>query len=131
MGIEIDASIQLTNKLNLQPNIALSTHKNIDYITQMDGVLVNLGKTNISFSPSVVAANQFQFNPNDKLQISLLSKYVGKQYMGNVDSEFSKLDSYFVNDLSVNYEFKMNSVSTFWTVYNDIIIIFIWLERCS
>ncbi|MCB0456070.1 MAG: TonB-dependent receptor, partial [Aequorivita sp.] len=35
---------------------------------------------------------------------SLLSKYVGEQYMGNTDSEKSKLDSYFVNDLNVSYE---------------------------
>ena len=30
--------------------------------------------------------------------------------MGNTDSETSKLDSYFVNDISVTYEFKMKSI---------------------
>ena len=88
----------------------MSTNKNIDYISLIDGELVNLGNTTISFSPSVVAANQLQFNPNDQLQISFLSKYVGEQYLGNVDSDFSKLNAYFVNDISVNYEIKTRSV---------------------
>ena len=110
LGIEIEAAIQISNKFTIQPNIALSTNKNIDFITPIDGELVNLGNTTISFSPSVVAANQLQFKPNDQLQISLLSKYVGEQYLGNVDSDFSKLDAYFVNDISVNYEIKTRSV---------------------
>ena len=44
------------------------------------------------------------------MQISLLSKFVGEQYMGNIDSKGSKLDSYAVNDFSVSYEFKPKSV---------------------
>ena len=109
LGIEVDASIPLSNKFVWQPNISLSSHKNIDYITPIDGALVNLGNTNISFSPSVVAGNQIQFIPNDKFQLAFLSKYVGEQFLGNVDSDFSKLNAYFINDLSVNYELKVNS----------------------
>ena len=110
LGLEVEAAIQLSNKFLLQPNFALSANKNIDYITQLDGVLVNLGNTTISYSPSVVAANQFQFKPYDNIQFAFLSKYVGEQYLGNVDSDFSKLDAYFVNDLSFNYEFETKSV---------------------
>jgi len=110
LGIEVDASIPLSSKFIWQPNISLSSHKNIDYIAHIDGVLVDLGNTNISFSPSVVAGNQIQYNPNDKFQLAFLSKYVGEQYLGNVDSDFSKLDAYFVNDVSVNYELKVNSI---------------------
>jgi iron complex outermembrane receptor protein len=110
LGLEIDAAIQLSNRLVLQPNIAISSNKNIDFVSSIDGALVNLGDTNISFSPSVVAANQLQFNPTPQFQISLLSKYVGEQYLGNVDSDFSKLDAYFVNDLSINYEIKTSAI---------------------
>lgn len=110
LGLEVEAAIKLSNKFLLQPNFALSANKNIDYITQLDGVLVNLGNTTISYSPSVVAANQFQFKPYDNIQFAFLSKYVGEQYLGNVDSDFSKLDAYFVNDLSFNYEFETKSV---------------------
>jgi iron complex outermembrane receptor protein len=31
-----------------------------------------------------------------------------KLYMGNIDSENSKLDAYFVNDLNASYEWKIN-----------------------
>ncbi|MCF6347569.1 MAG: TonB-dependent receptor [Flavobacteriaceae bacterium] len=110
LGIEVDAAIQLSNKFSLRPNITLSSNKNIDFISSIDGVFVNLGNTNISFSPTIVAANQLQFNPTTQLQISLLSKYVGEQYLGNVDSDFSKLEAYFVNDISVNYEIKTKSI---------------------
>ena len=38
-----------------------------------------------------------------------MSKYIGDQYLSNIGSELSKLDSYFVNDLSVNYLLKPKS----------------------
>ncbi len=110
LGLEVDAAIQLSNGFMLQPNIAISSNKNNDFVSSIDGALVNLGNTNISYSPSVVAANQLQLNPTAQFQISLLSKYVGEQYLGNVDSDFSKLDAYFVNDLSINYEIKSSAV---------------------
>jgi iron complex outermembrane receptor protein len=88
----------------------LSSNKNKSTIASIDGSLVNLGKTNISFSPEVVAANMLIFQPVNHLQLSFLSKYVGEQFMGNTDSEASKLDGYFVNDFNVTYELKPNAV---------------------
>ena len=73
-------------------------------VASIDGELLELGKTNISFSPNVVAANALTYEPMNNLQFSFLSKFVGEQYMGNIDSEASKLESYFVNDLNVVYE---------------------------
>ncbi|MCB0465078.1 MAG: TonB-dependent receptor, partial [Aequorivita sp.] len=103
LGLEVDAEIQLLNNLRTIPNIALSTNKNIDFVASRDGELVNLGNTNISFSPSVVAGNILEYSPIKKLQLGFLSKFVGEQYMGNIDSEASKLDSYFINDLNIVY----------------------------
>ncbi len=102
-GIEVDASVNITDKLMVQPNVALSINKNKDFFFQRDGVLTNLGNTDISYSPSVVAGNAIIYSPVNKLNISLLSKYVGEQYLGNIDSEGSKLDAYFINDLNVTY----------------------------
>ncbi|MBQ4819780.1 TonB-dependent receptor [Aquimarina sp. MMG016] len=106
LGLEIEADIDPMNKITLRPNIAISVNKNKDYITSIDGVEVNLGDTNISFSPSLVAGNAFIYNPIKSLQIGLLSKFVGEQYMGNLDLQESKLDSFFVNDLNIIYEIK-------------------------
>jgi len=104
LGLEVEAAVAITDQFSVQPNFTLSTNKNKETIVSQDGALANLGKTNISFSPSFVAANALVYSPINGLQVSLLSKYVGEQYMGNTDSEKSKLDSYFVNDLNVSYE---------------------------
>jgi iron complex outermembrane receptor protein len=103
LGVEIDTEITILKNLNLRPNIALSTNKNIDFVTSRDGELVNLGNTNISYSPEIVAGNILEYRPLKNLQLALLSKYVGEQFMGNIDSEASKLDSYFVQDFNISY----------------------------
>ena len=108
IGLEIESSIALTDKLVLSPNITLSQNKNQDFYFQRDGVLQNLGNTNIAFSPNLIVGNNLTFSPIKNTQISFLSKFVSQQYMGNIDSEVSKLDAYFVNDLNINYEWKLN-----------------------
>ena len=102
-GLEVEGDFRVLQQLHVRPNIALSSNKNKDYTTSRDGALVNLGTTNISFSPSFIAGNSIDYSPTQNLQIALLSKYVGEQYLGNVDSQTSKLDAYFLNDFSVNY----------------------------
>jgi len=104
LGVEIDADWRLSSKWRLMPNLALSTNKNKDFVASIDGALVDLGNTSISFSPEIVASNMFVYSPKENLQIGLLSKFVGEQYMGNIDSEASMLDSFFVNDINVVYE---------------------------
>ncbi len=104
LGLEIDAEVLLSKKLSIRPNLGLSTNKNRDFVATINGELVNLGATNISFSPDVVISNMLLYQPVKNLQLGLLSKYVGQQYMGNIDSKASLLDSYFVNDLNVYYE---------------------------
>lgn len=110
LGIEADATLYITKHFILRPNVAVSTNKNIDFYFQRDGVLQNLGNTNIAFSPNVIAGNTITVLPVKNMQVSLLSKFVGEQYMGNIDSDSSKLDSYFTNDLNISYEFKTNKI---------------------
>jgi len=110
VGIELDATIQLSEKWVLQPNITLSQNKNKDFFFTRDGVLQNLGDTNIAYSPNLVAGNRLTFMPLNHFQISLYSKFVGEQFMANIDAEGSKLDSYFINDLNVSYEYKPKSI---------------------
>src|SRR5690554_4019471 len=79
LGLEIDADIQIVPSLKVRPNIALSSNKNVDFVASIDGELVNLGKTNISFSPSVVVGNILEYRPINNMSIGFLSKYVGEQ----------------------------------------------------
>lgn len=101
LGLELEAIIPVSPKLTLQPNMTLSSNKNKETIISLNGELVDLGKTDISFSPELVAANAIVFQPSKNLQMSFLSKYVGEQFMGNTENPESKLDSFFVNDLNV------------------------------
>ena len=110
LGVELEAVIVLSEKWILRPNATISTNKNQNFVFERNGVLQNLGDTDIAFSPNVIAANALTFLPIKNMQISLLSKFVGEQYMGNIDSKGSKLESYAVNDLSVSYEIKMKSI---------------------
>ncbi len=106
LGLEVDTNITITNQISLRPNVALSSNKNVDFVASQNGELVNLGNTNISFSPEIVAGNMLEYRPVKNVQVALLSKFVGEQFMGNIDSEVSKLDSYFINNLNVAYRWE-------------------------
>ena len=107
-GLEIESSLQIATKLVLQPNITLSNNKNEDFYFERDGILTNLGNTNIVYSPNIVVGNALTYSPIKTLQISFLTKFVGKQYMGNIDSDKSVLPDYTTSDLNINYEWKIN-----------------------
>ncbi|MBU2974530.1 TonB-dependent receptor [Zobellia sp. B3R18] len=109
-GLELDANIFLGEKWQIQPNIAISSNKNLDFFFERDGVLRDLGNTNIAYSPNVVIGNRFAYSPVKNLQISALSKYVGEQYMGNIDSENSILEAYSQTDFNVQYVLNFKSV---------------------
>lgn len=108
VGLEVESTIAIADKLILNPNVTLSQNKNQDFYFQRDGFLQNLGNTDIAFSPNLIVGNRLTFLPIKDFQISLLSKFVSEQYMGNIDSKQSKFGAYFVNDLNINYEWKIN-----------------------
>lgn len=110
LGLELEAVISLTKQLTLQPNVTFSSNKNRETVTEFDGELVNLGQTDLAFSPNIVAANAIVYQPVNNLQLSLLSKFVGEQFMSNTEAAVSQLDSFFVNDLNVTYTITPKSV---------------------
>lgn len=110
LGLEVNADLYLSEKWLLRPNIALSENKNQRYYFQKDGVLQDFGNSSIAFSPNVVAGNSLTFAPSNNLQFSILSKFVSKQFMGNIEAANSELQSYFVNDLNVSYEIQPKNV---------------------
>lgn len=103
LGLEIDAHMYLLDKLIWNPSINLSTNKNKNFVALWQGVKKDFGRTSIAFSPDFVASNTFTYLPIEHMQVSLLTKFVSSQYMSNMQTQNSKLDSYFVNDLNITY----------------------------
>jgi iron complex outermembrane receptor protein len=110
LGLELEAVIPVTSQLTLQPNLALSSNKNRETLRSFDGELQNLGSTDIAFSPNLVAANAIVYAPVKNFQVSLLSKFVGEQFMSNTEAQSSKLASYFLNDLNLIYTINTDSI---------------------
>lgn len=106
LGFEVDATIKLSDKFIVRPNFTLSSNKNVD----LDVEGQNYGTKNIAYSPEVIAGNIIVYSPLESLHISLLQKFVGEQYMNNIELPSAKLADYFVNDLNVSYEIKPKSV---------------------
>ena len=108
LGLEIEANLKLGEQFSWQPNIALSSNKNEDFVFQRDGSLQNLGNTNIAFSPGLIIGNRIAWTPSNGVELALLSKYVGEQYMGNIDSENSILEAYSQTDFNIQYRIDIN-----------------------
>jgi iron complex outermembrane receptor protein len=113
LGLEIDADITINDQFSIKPNAAFSSNKNKNFVAQVNGNLKDLGNTDLSFSPDVVVGNILIYNPLEHLQISFLSKFVGKQFMSNFSSTVSNndvLESYFTSDLNIIYEMKPTKI---------------------
>ena len=78
-----------------------------EYIGQLEN---NLGRTNISFSPSVIGSSLVRFEPLRDLGVSFISKYVGSQYFDNTSNPSRMLDAYFVQDLRLDYKLKLTGI---------------------
>lgn len=110
LGLELDASIVLTEQLSLVSNVALSKNKIQDLTINRDGAVQNLNDTNIAFSPDLITTHALEYAPNTKFRAALIGKYVGEQYLSNTDTEASRLDSYFVTDFNFTYTLPVNNV---------------------
>ena len=106
LGIEIEAKASISENWFLQPNLAISKNTNQDFYFKRDGILNYLGNTKLSYSPEIVFGNILVYKPSDSFNISLLTKFVGEQYMSNIESKKSQLESYFVNDINISYQLK-------------------------
>ncbi|PWB24216.1 TonB-dependent receptor [Flavobacterium sp. HTF] len=106
LGLEVDATISLSEKFILRPNFTLSSNKNVDLAVEGE----NYGTKDIAYSPSVIAGNIIVYSPIQNLHFSLLQKFVGEQYMNNIELPEAKLADYFVNDFNVSFEIKPKTI---------------------
>ncbi|RLD47895.1 MAG: TonB-dependent receptor, partial [Bacteroidetes bacterium] len=122
-GIELQAGIRLAKRLTWDLNASFSQNKinnfiayvdNWDYWDDPDNQVYQytdtIGTTDISFSPSITAGSLLNYEVIDDLHLSLVSNYVGKQYVDNTSSEDRKLNPYFLNDFRVQYTLRTNLI---------------------
>lgn len=113
-GIELEGAVAFNKFLKWNANATFSQNKIqnfTEYIIDYDTYeykTFDHGKSDISFSPNVIAGSQFTFIPQKNLELALLTKYVGKQYLDNTSSETRKLDAYFTNDIRLTWTVKPN-----------------------
>jgi iron complex outermembrane receptor protein len=130
-GIELIAGVNITKKLNWQVNATFSENKINKYTEtivsyQYDEDFNYLGEelltteltdTDISFSPNVITGSDLSYTLLDKkdskLSVSLLTKYVGEQFLDNASNEDKTIDAYLVNDAVVRYAIKNTFVKEF------------------
>jgi iron complex outermembrane receptor protein len=113
MGLETEMAIKLNERLAWNVNLTLSENKIknfkevlYDYGANWDEYIVvenNYENTDISFSPRIIAGSGLTYSPFSGGEISLLTKYVGKQYLDNTSNNDRSIDAYLVNDIRLSY----------------------------
>ena len=108
-GLELVASAKITPWLNVAGNFSVSKNKVKDFTEYIDdydngGQQINqYSSTDIAFSPNMVGGATINFNPLKNAELSLISKYVGKQYLDNTENESRKLNAYYTQDARFIY----------------------------
>lgn len=109
-GVEIIWGWDINRSLKWEANLTLSQNKILDFTAFVDDYdqwpiqqSEDIGTTDISFSPSIIAGSDIGFKLHKKLYLSLQTKYVGKQYIDNTSSNDRMLKPYLVNNLVLSW----------------------------
>ncbi|NCI46893.1 TonB-dependent receptor [Sediminibacterium soli] len=109
MGIELQGAVKADSWIHIAANLTLSSNKIgsfTEYLDNWDNGGQNAlahSNTDISFSPAVIGGATITLLPAKDVDISLLSKYVGKQYMDNTQNEKRKLNAFFTEDIRAGW----------------------------
>jgi len=115
-GIELMAGVKLARIVDWNFNTTLSTNKINNFVSYVDNwdtwvqEVDTLGKTDISFSPSIIINNDISVSPVKNLRLSFVTKYVGRQYIDNTSNKERSLDPYLVNNLNIYYTIHTNFI---------------------
>lgn len=126
IGVELEWNFRARNRiLELSANLALSQNKVLNFTEYVDNydmggqVRKQYSRTDIAFSPNVIAGGRVSIFPLrnnsdhliENLSIDFLPKYVGQQFLDNTGNLERIIKSYFVSDLLVNCPLKLNEHS--------------------
>lgn len=118
LGLELVGGIKLAEGLNFNANATFSNNKVeqfTEFVDTYDADFNWIGQTEVlhedtdlAFSPSLIAGAELSYDllrelDDQSLNIALLSKYVGKQYIDNTSDENNTIDPYFFSDFKIGY----------------------------
>jgi iron complex outermembrane receptor protein len=104
MGIELQARWRPIDWFNISGNISLSENKVMDFVEYFDDYdnggqkTKSYDKTDISFSPALTGGATLNFRPAKYVELSILSKYVGIQYLDNTSNKTRALEPFYTQD---------------------------------
>jgi iron complex outermembrane receptor protein len=120
-GVELQGSLHLASWINAAANVSLSRNKIkslSEYLDDYDNggqVKVSHANTDISFSPSVVSGVTVNLIPVKNGEVSLLGKYVSRQYLDNTEDNIRSLNPFYVQDVRFTYTIK-NKLFKEWNI---------------
>jgi iron complex outermembrane receptor protein len=109
-GVELNGLFKISENISWNANATWSMNRNVDYIMTDEAGQVVSTNTAIILSPTWIAGSQLSWSAFHNFNVSLLTKYVGKQYLDNTENEKLTLDPYLINDVRFSYTLQPKGI---------------------
>ena len=115
-GIELSAAYRPVRFFTWHINGGFSINRILNYVHYVEDwenggyVEQQLGNTPIAYSPNVIIGNDFTFTPLKDFNISLITKFVSKQYLDNSGDDTYVLKPYTYTNLRLSYTFHFKGL---------------------
>ncbi|MBK7128831.1 MAG: TonB-dependent receptor [Crocinitomicaceae bacterium] len=112
-GLELEAGYMILNNLSVSGNCTYSLNKIPSFTEYFDDydnggqASVTHTKTDIAFSPNLIAAVALEYLPIKSLRFTFTTKYVDKQYLDNTMNSDRSLDAYLVSNVELAYTWRL------------------------
>ena len=109
-GIELCAGIRFTNWMKWRPNLTMSDARNISFVNFDPSGEKTVSNTPVSYSPRLIANNEFSFQVFKVIYLNLYSYYVGDQHLDNSGNDRAVLPAYHFHDARVEFRKKFKRI---------------------
>ncbi len=108
-GLEMEGSVDIAPWINWSFNLTLSLNKIKKYTEYVDDwtnggqVAYVWKKTDLALSPNRILGSQLTVKGTKNLTVLFITKYVGRQYLDNTQTNSRSLNPYLINDIIFQY----------------------------